>query len=274
MLCVCVVCVCASGFPAQKTAMAYESQQSLRLLESGEASTLAEIRAGRPLVLDFWHTRCGNCPEALTKLDALAASGKLPGVAFAACALSLGEGSFEQTAELVDDEWEHLTHLFMSTDEKEVAKAEFGFSAVPFCVAFAADGAGAAPRPLRGAACPLLSPRSPSASPSPGRPVQGQPQGGRLGGHLQLSGSRRRLARLARLGRRFARIRRLIPGRQGEAARRRGPGAASDWLSHPRRGLLKLSGAAVARVSGLRGRAEKSRDGWAADRGHPRAIAS
>jgi thiol-disulfide isomerase/thioredoxin len=121
--------------------MSYESQQSLRLLESGEASTLAEIRAGRPLVLDFWHTRCGNCPEALTKLDALAASGKLPGVAFAACALSLGEGSFEQTAELVDDEWEHLTHLFMSTDEKEVAKAEFGFSAVPFCVAFAADGA-------------------------------------------------------------------------------------------------------------------------------------
>ncbi|EOD34050.1 hypothetical protein EMIHUDRAFT_228904 [Emiliania huxleyi CCMP1516] len=109
--------------------MSYESRQSLRLLESGEASTLAEIRADRPLVLDFWHTRCGNCPEALTKLDALAASGKLPGVAFAACALSLGEGSFEQTAELVDDEWEHLTHLFMSTDEKEVAKAEFGFSA-------------------------------------------------------------------------------------------------------------------------------------------------
>jgi len=120
--------------------MSYETKQTVTLLETGEASSLVDFRAGRLLVLDFWHTRCVRCPEALTKLDQIAGSGKHDGVAFAACALSLGEGSMEQTQELLEDEWESLTHLFMSTEEKELAKAEFGFSAVPFCVVFAADG--------------------------------------------------------------------------------------------------------------------------------------
>jgi thiol-disulfide isomerase/thioredoxin len=119
---------------------AYEAQQTLKLLHTGEASSLAAFRAGQPLVLDFWHTRCVRCPEALSKLDKIAGSGKHAGVVFAACALSTGEGSMEATQELLEDEWEDLTHLFMSVDEKELAKSQFGFSAVPFCVVVAADG--------------------------------------------------------------------------------------------------------------------------------------
>jgi len=120
--------------------MAYETQQTLKLLHTGEASSLAAFRAGRPLVLDFWHTRCERCPEALAKLDHIAGSGKHAGVLFAACALSTGHGSMEKTQELLGDDWENLTHLFMSVDEKELAKSEFDFSAVPFCVVFAANG--------------------------------------------------------------------------------------------------------------------------------------
>ena len=124
----------------------YEETQTLTVLdideESGEASTLGEFRAGKPLVLDFWHTRCVRCPEAITKLDMSAP--KHAGVKFAACALSLGsedEGTQDQVIELLQGQWENMSHLYMTVEEKEAAKAEFGFAAVPFCVVFAADGA-------------------------------------------------------------------------------------------------------------------------------------
>jgi thiol-disulfide isomerase/thioredoxin len=109
--------------------------------EAGSASTLGALRAGRPLVLDFWHTRCVNCPAALTKLDAEAP--KHAGVTFAACALSLGsesEGTQEQVIELLDGQWENLKHVYMSFEQKEAAKAHLGFKAVPFCVVFDAAG--------------------------------------------------------------------------------------------------------------------------------------
>jgi thiol-disulfide isomerase/thioredoxin len=124
----------------------YEEEQTLTVLDvdgaSGTPASLASLRAGKPLVLDFWHTRCTNCPAAITKLDVEATKHK--GVTFAACALSLGsqtEGTQSQVLELLEDQWHNLTHLYMTFDEKERAKAEFGFKAVPFCVVFAADGA-------------------------------------------------------------------------------------------------------------------------------------
>ena len=109
--------------------------------ETGEPSTLGAFRDGKKLVLDFWHTRCTNCPNALTKLDGVAA--KHPEVRFAACALSLGsktEGTQEQVLELLDGMWENLTHLYMPFEDKEKAKELLGFKAVPFCVVFAEDG--------------------------------------------------------------------------------------------------------------------------------------
>ena len=120
-------------------------EQSLTLLdvenETGTASTLSSLHAGKPLVLDFWHTRCVQCPAALTKLDAEAPKHK--GVTFAACALSLGsdkEGTQEQVLELLEGQWENLQHVYMTFDEKEAAKKRWGFTAVPFCVVFGADG--------------------------------------------------------------------------------------------------------------------------------------
>lgn len=132
----------------------YEELQTLTVLDlvdggKGESSTLSALRAGKPLVLDLWHTKCTRCPDALTKLDSIAGSGKHPGVVFASCALSLcdkpdgppdEDSSREGVEELIDDMWENLKHCFMTVDEKAMCKAEFGFTAVPFCVVFGADG--------------------------------------------------------------------------------------------------------------------------------------
>lgn len=120
---------------------------SLRLL--GEEGRVEALRLGRgaPLVLDFWHTACSNCPAALSKLDSLAAKHK--NVTFAACALSLcdraggpadEEESEEGVVELIDDMWPRLTHCFMTVEEKLLAKKEFGFTSVPFCIVVGGDG--------------------------------------------------------------------------------------------------------------------------------------
>ena len=123
----------------------YEDAQKLTVLDvdeqTGASTTLAAFRAGKPLVLDFWHTRCTRCPAAISKLDDLAP--KHPHVQFASCALSLGsetEGTQEQVLELLEGQWENLAHLYMTFEEKEFAKKEFGFTAVPFAVVFNAEG--------------------------------------------------------------------------------------------------------------------------------------
>ena len=110
--------------------------------ESASPTTLDAFRGGKRLVLDFWHTRCTRCPAALTKLDMLAP--KHADVTFASCALSLGsttEGTCEVVLELLQDQWENLKHLYMEFEDKEKAKAQFGFTQLPFCVVFGADGA-------------------------------------------------------------------------------------------------------------------------------------
>lgn len=130
---------------------AFESAQALRLLDVPAATaaptTIRELRDGKPLVLDLWHVKCVRCPAALTKLDGLARAH--PGVKFAACALSLcdkpdgpsdDEVGQQDVIDLIDDMWENLTHCYMSLDEKLSAKAELGFTSVPYCVVFGADG--------------------------------------------------------------------------------------------------------------------------------------
>ena len=107
------------------------------------SSTLGAFRAGKPLVLDFWTTRCVNCPAALAKLDGQAPKYAAK-TAFASCALSLNseaEGTQEQVLEQLEGQFENLKHSYMTFEEKEAAKAAFGFSSVPFCVVFSAAGA-------------------------------------------------------------------------------------------------------------------------------------
>ncbi len=83
------------------------------------------------MIIDFWHTKCQKCPAALEKLNKLALA--YPDLLFVACALSLGENNIELVAEMID-EWDNLTHVFVSECVKEQLKTWFQFSAVPFAL--------------------------------------------------------------------------------------------------------------------------------------------
>lgn len=107
-------------------------------VRSGEATTLVTAGDGRPLVVDFWNTRCVKCPAALTKMDALAAkfSGR---AAFAACALALTsttEGTLDQVSELVADAFPNLRQLYMDYETKEKLKVALGFATLPFAAVY------------------------------------------------------------------------------------------------------------------------------------------
>ena len=84
-----------------------------------------------------------RCPAALAKLDQEAPKHAAQAT-FASCALSLNsttEGTQEQVLEQLEGQFENLKHCYMTFEEKEKAKAAFGFSAVPFCIIFNAAGA-------------------------------------------------------------------------------------------------------------------------------------
>ena len=98
-------------------------------------TTLNEFRAGRPLVLDFWNTRCVKCPSALAKMDSLASKNSAS-VLFVACALSLGsQSTVEDIAELVET-LPNLEHVYMDFDTKERVKRALNFTSLPFAVIY------------------------------------------------------------------------------------------------------------------------------------------
>lgn len=105
--------------------------------ENKKRVSLDEVREGKAMVLDFWHTKCVKCPAALEKLNEEAEEKE--DVMFVACALSQGEGNMEAVEDLCQD-WDNLTHTFMEMDVKEEAKKAFGFNAVPFYVVVSKDG--------------------------------------------------------------------------------------------------------------------------------------
>ncbi|KAJ1451629.1 hypothetical protein M885DRAFT_569710 [Pelagophyceae sp. CCMP2097] len=102
------------------------------------ASTLGGLRGDGVAVIDFWTTRCERCPEALTKLDALAAN--LPAVKCAA--VCLDDPDFAR--EIIEEHgWANLTHASMDAATKELVKAALGFKQVPFIVVIRKDGSAA-----------------------------------------------------------------------------------------------------------------------------------
>jgi thiol-disulfide isomerase/thioredoxin len=105
--------------------------------ENKRLVSLDELREGRAMVLDFWHTKCVKCPAALEKLNDEAEERE--DVLFVACALSQGEGNMDAVEDLTQD-WTNLTHAFMEADVKEEAKKAFGFAAVPFYVVVNKEG--------------------------------------------------------------------------------------------------------------------------------------
>lgn len=102
---------------------------------------LNDLCKGRIGVIDLWHTKCVKCPSALEKFNK--ESQKFTSddnVMFIAGALSLGEGNLDEVSELGPESWENLTHLFIETENKDEAKATFGYSSVPYYIVFDKNG--------------------------------------------------------------------------------------------------------------------------------------
>ena len=121
----------------------------ITLFADDSASSLQKLRDGKALVVDFCArtkltlsaraagtTRCERCPACLTKLDGLveAFGGD---VAFASVCLDDPEFAKEIVEE---NEWERMTHAGMDVETKELAKAHWGFKAVPYLVVIDATG--------------------------------------------------------------------------------------------------------------------------------------
>jgi len=88
---------------------------------------------------DFWTTRCTNCPEALDKLNNLAADERYKNVKFASICCGTGSSS-DDARNIVEKEdsprWDKISHFFMDLDSKEEAKKILGFKQGKYiCVA-------------------------------------------------------------------------------------------------------------------------------------------
>ena len=96
------------------------------------------------MIADFWTTRCPRCPAALDALDERAAHMKMTGAAtkyhstniYSICC---GESTelarrIIQQGDLCEPQWTYISHYYMDTASKEIAKRHLGFDFVPFFV--------------------------------------------------------------------------------------------------------------------------------------------
>lgn len=83
---------------------------------------------------DFWTTRCTRCPDALDKLDDLAAAPRFANVQFVSICCDKLDGAREIIEKETEPRWQNVDHYFMEHQYKEEAKNVLGFSAVPFYV--------------------------------------------------------------------------------------------------------------------------------------------
>lgn len=97
----------------------------------------------RSVYIDFWTTRCTQCPAALDKLDSLAASSDSTAttpISFVSICCDKLDGAREIIERENELKWSHIHHYFMSHEDKEKAKILLGFASVPFYVVVEPDG--------------------------------------------------------------------------------------------------------------------------------------
>ena len=89
---------------------------------------------------DFWTTKCTNCPEALDKLNDLAADERYKNVKFASICCDSCDGARDIIEKEDSPRWDKVSHFFMDHDHKEEAKKILGFRQVPFYVVLNDEG--------------------------------------------------------------------------------------------------------------------------------------
>ena len=101
---------------------------------------LSKILLSAHHLIDFWTTKCTNCPEALDKLNELAADKRCEGVRFASICCDSCDGAREIIEKDDNPRWDKIAHFFMDHEHKEEAKKVLGFAQVPFYVVLNEDG--------------------------------------------------------------------------------------------------------------------------------------
>lgn len=84
--------------------------------------------------VDFWTTKCTNCPDALDQLNELAADERYKKVKFASIVCDSCDGARNIIDKEDSPRWDKVSHFFMDHDHKEEAKKILGFKQVPFYV--------------------------------------------------------------------------------------------------------------------------------------------
>lgn len=101
---------------------------SATVLVTDEVLSIGALAGDKAIVIDFWTTKCVRCPAALSRLNEEAPNHD--GAAFFSCVLD----NKEIAVDVVDGEWENLTHLYVDSETKDNLKLQFQFSQVPFCI--------------------------------------------------------------------------------------------------------------------------------------------
>jgi thiol-disulfide isomerase/thioredoxin len=91
-------------------------------------------------LVDFWTTKCTNCPDALDKLNDLAADERYKSVKFASICCDSCDGAREIIEKNDSPRWDKVSHFFMDHEHKEEAKQILGFRQVPFYVVLNEEG--------------------------------------------------------------------------------------------------------------------------------------
>ena len=85
-------------------------------------------------ILDFWTTKCTQCPDALDKFDVMAQDPKYKDVQFISICCDKLDGARDIIERDDDLRWQNVNHYFMEKNDKETAKKMLGFKQVPFYV--------------------------------------------------------------------------------------------------------------------------------------------
>mmetsp|Transcript_15969 Transcript_15969/g.33736 ORF Transcript_15969/g.33736 Transcript_15969/m.33736 type:complete len:172 (+) Transcript_15969:169-684(+) len=96
--------------------------------------------AGQNTVIDFWTTKCTNCPDALDNLNDLAADERYKNIKFASIVCDSCDGARDIIEKDNNPRWDRISHFFMDHDHKEEAKRVLGFKQVPFYVVLNEEG--------------------------------------------------------------------------------------------------------------------------------------
>mmetsp|Transcript_11620 Transcript_11620/g.16709 ORF Transcript_11620/g.16709 Transcript_11620/m.16709 type:complete len:165 (-) Transcript_11620:72-566(-) len=106
----------------------------LTCLKTAKLTNTINAFHGKPTVIDFWTTRCTQCPDALDQLDTLASQSDYQNVHFVSICCDRCDGAREILEEKDELRWNNIHHYYMDPESKEVAKKQLGFQQVPFYV--------------------------------------------------------------------------------------------------------------------------------------------